>query len=87
MNGPRDNRAFGRLRAVAGSLDAAQHALALRPDSPEAYNNIAAAHSALGRWSEAIDAARRALALKPDFPLARNNLAWALSQQARTAPR
>lgn len=144
MNGLRNNRAFGRLRAIAaealvrlpgdpeaeaalkqadvglrelasaraavqltptadgwldlslrlynegdfpGSLDAAERALALRPDSPEAYNNIAAAHSALGQWALAIDAARRALALRPDFPLARNNLAWALSQQARTAPR
>jgi Flp pilus assembly protein TadD len=65
-----------------GSLDAARRVLQVQPNSAEAYNNIAAAHAALGQWAPAIEAARQALVLRPDFPLARNNLAWALSQQA-----
>ena len=70
-------------RDFAGSIDAARAALAIRADYAEAYNNIAAAHSALGQWAEAVAAAQRALAIKPDFPLARNNLSWALAQQAK----
>ncbi|MEX2269843.1 MAG: tetratricopeptide repeat protein [Vicinamibacterales bacterium] len=60
-----------------GSLDAARKALELKPDYPEAYNNIAASLASLGRWDEAIAAAREAIRLRPDYRLARNNLAWA----------
>ena len=65
----------------------AEEALRLRPDYAEAYNNIAAAHNALGEWDAGIAAAERAVALKPDFMLARNNLAHARSQKlAQAAP-
>jgi protein O-mannosyl-transferase len=67
----------------AGSIDAARHALALRADYAEAFNNLAAAHNALGQWNEGIEAATRALAIRPDFTLARNNLAWAMSQRGK----
>jgi len=63
-----------------GSIAAARDALALRADYAEAFNNIAAAHNALGQWNEGVAAARQALAIRPDFVLARNNLAWALTQ-------
>jgi tetratricopeptide (TPR) repeat protein len=67
----------------ASSLEAAREALKYRPDYAEAFNNVAAASNALGRWNDAIEAARKAIALKPDFPLARNNLAWATAELAK----
>jgi tetratricopeptide (TPR) repeat protein len=63
------------------SIVHARGALKLRPDYPEAYNNIAAANASLGRWNEAIAAADMALSLKPDFQLAKNNLDWARSHK------
>jgi tetratricopeptide (TPR) repeat protein len=58
------------------AIGAAQSALYLKPDYPEAYNNIGAAYASLGMWEPAIQAAQQALRLKPDFQLAKNNLAW-----------
>ncbi len=65
------------------SIAAARGALKLRPDFPEAWNNIAAADASMKRWDDAIAAAQKAVALKPDFQLAKNNLAWALSEKAK----
>ena len=64
------------------SIEAAQAALNLRPDYPEAWNNIAAAYNSMSRWTEGIQAAEQAIRLRPDYTLARNNLAWAQSQLA-----
>lgn len=66
-----------------GSIDAAKQALSLKPDSAEAYNNIAAGYASLRRWDDAIQAAREALRLRPDYPLARNNLAWAEAERRK----
>ena len=74
----------GRYREC---ISHAQAALERRPDYAEAYNNIAAAHNALGEWDAGIAAAERAVALKPDFPLARNNLAYAREQKRGTRSR
>ena len=63
------------------SIDDARSALKLRPNYPEAYNNIAAGYEAMHKWDDAIAAAREALRLKPDFTLARNNLEWSISQK------
>jgi tetratricopeptide (TPR) repeat protein len=63
------------------SIDDARAALKLRPDYPEAYNNIAAAYEAMHKWDDAIAAAKEAIRLKPDFQLAKNNLEWSISQQ------
>jgi hypothetical protein len=63
------------------SIAAAQSALRIDPNFAEAYNNMAAAHSALHHWNEAIEAAQQAVRLRPDFTLARNNLNWALEQK------
>jgi len=70
----------GRYRE---SADAARKALKLRPDFPEAWNNVAAADASMHHWDEAIAAAQRAIALKPDFQLAKNNLAWARGEKAK----
>jgi Flp pilus assembly protein TadD len=59
------------------SIAASRAALALRPNYPEAWNNIGAAYNKLGRYDEAAAACEQALRLKPDFELARNNLTYA----------
>ena len=59
------------------SIVAAQHALSLKPDYAEAWNNICAANNKLGRFEEAAAACEQALRVKPDFELARNNLQYA----------
>ncbi len=64
------------------SIAAARRALALDPNSAEAWNNVAAGNEALHRWDAAIAAAQKAVALRPGFQLARNNLAWSLQQKA-----
>jgi tetratricopeptide (TPR) repeat protein len=63
------------------SLAVATKAARLYPESPEAWNNIAANDEALHRWDAAIAAAQRAVALRPDFQLAKNNLAWSIAQK------
>ncbi len=56
-------------------VSAARHALKLRPNYAEAYNNIAAGYQGLHDWDASIDALRQALRIKPNYPLAKNNLA------------
>jgi len=63
------------------SLAAARKALKLKPESAEAWNNMAADYESMHRWNEAIAAAQKAIALRPDFQLAKNNLAWSVSQK------
>lgn len=72
-----------RVGRFAECIEAARQALALQPDSAEAYNNIAAGYAAMGRWDESIDAAQQALRLRPDFALARRNLAWAEQEREK----
>ena len=66
-----------REERYAESIAASRAALALRPNYPEAWNNIGAAYNKLGRYEEAAAACEEALRLKPDFQLARNNLQYA----------
>jgi len=65
------------------SLASAQRAIAQRPDYAEAFNNVAAAHLALGEWDDAIKAAEVAVRLNPRLQIAQNNLAWARQQKTR----
>jgi len=64
-------------------LDASQKAIQLRPNYPEAYNNMAAALIALHRGDDGIQALRQALRIKPDYEVAKRNLAWALEQKRK----
>ena len=66
-----------------GSIAAARKALAVRPDSAEAYNMLAASYNSMQQWDEAIQAGLQAVNLKPDFQLARNNLMWSLAQKTK----
>ena len=68
----------------AESIAASRAALALRPNYPEAWNNIGAAYNKLGRYEEGAAACEQALRLKPDFELARNNLQYA-REMAKTS--
>jgi glycosyltransferase involved in cell wall biosynthesis len=63
------------------TIDAANNALKLNPNSAEAYNNMSVAHKGLREWDLAIKAANTALKFKPDFELAKNNLRAALEEQ------
>jgi glycosyltransferase involved in cell wall biosynthesis len=53
----------------------ARRALALRPDYPEALNNLGIAHANRGRLAEAVASYRAAIALRPDYAEALINLA------------
>lgn len=55
-------------------------AVAVRPDSPVALNNLGLALGYRGRLQEAVDCLREALRIKPDLASAHNNLAMALAQ-------
>jgi protein O-mannosyl-transferase len=75
---------FYQAKEYRKSIEAAQLALARKPDYDAAFNNICAACNALGQWDKAIAAGEKALRLNPSSQLARNNLAWAKSQKAAT---
>jgi tetratricopeptide (TPR) repeat protein len=56
-------------------------ALELRPNYPEAHNNLGSALQAQGGLDEAVACYRRALELRPDYLEAHNNLGSALQAQ------
>jgi len=70
---------FYKQRDFRAAIRMGEIAVALKPDSAVAFNNLGAAHAELGEWQAAVNALETALRLQPDFPLARNNLAWARS--------
>ncbi len=55
------------------SIASGRKALALKPNSVKAYNNIGAAQGQLGLLNAGIDSERQALRIDPRFELARNN--------------
>ena len=73
---------FYQQRNFEESILAARQALQLKPDSWEAWNNIAASYNSEAKWDEGIKAAQEAVRLRPDSQLAKNNLAWAVQQKA-----
>ena len=72
---------YDRVGQYQDRIAAAKKALKLKPDYPEAYNNIAAAYEDMHQWDQAIEAAQAALKLRPDYQLAKNNLAYSLAQK------
>ena len=73
--------AYHQAKRYRDCIRAAQEALKLQPNFPEAYNNIAAAYEDLHEWDAAIAAASEAVRLRPDFQLAKNNLAYSEQQK------
>jgi protein O-mannosyl-transferase len=76
---------FYQQRKFGESITAARQALQLKPDSWEAWNNIAASYNSEAKWDEGISAAQEAIRLRPDSQLAKNNLAWALQQKQKAS--
>ncbi|MEJ2565282.1 MAG: sulfotransferase [Gammaproteobacteria bacterium] len=64
----------GQLGLLEEALGACREAIAIRPDFPEAYYNLARALQGLGRLQEAERAYREALRFRPGWPQALNNL-------------
>lgn len=58
-------------------IKASQQAIALKPNYPEAWNNIGTAYMALTQYNKAIEALQKAISLKPGYLLAKNNLVLA----------
>jgi len=82
-----ESLAFYQSKQYEQCILAARAALKLRPNYAEAYNNIAAANNAMGKWDEGIRAADEALRLNPNFVLARNNRQYAITQRDSAAKR
>jgi hypothetical protein len=76
---------IGVQRQNSGAFGEAEslyrQALALRPDSPEAWFDLGTVLDRVGKWDEAIAALRQAIRLQPDFPRAHWNLGAALLRQ------
>lgn len=64
-------------------IETARKALTLKPDFPEAYNNIGSAHIMLKQYDEALLALNKALSLDPNNQLAKNNIAWAEAEKKK----
>jgi len=56
-----------------------REALRIRPDFPEAHNNLGNALRSQGRLEESVAHCRQAVLIRPDFPEAHNNLGNALA--------
>jgi tetratricopeptide (TPR) repeat protein len=74
---------FYQQRKFDESITAARQALELKPDSWEAWNNIAAAYNSQAKWDDGIKAGQQAVRLSPGSQLAKNNLAWALGEKQK----
>lgn len=72
---------------VRGDFEAAikeyTRVVELRPDSPEAYNNLGVAQKRKGDLTSAADSFSNALKLKPDYSAAISNRGWVLAEQNR----
>lgn len=72
---------------VSGDYDSAVEEYArvvrLRPDLPEAHNNLGAALKKKGELGKAIESFGRSLSLKPDYTEALSNRGWAYLEQRR----
>ncbi len=60
-----------------------QKCLQIRPDDPEALNNIGIALGKQNKLDEAIEVYRKCLQIRPGYPEALNNLGIALSEQGK----
>lgn len=79
---------LGELFSANNGKDAIAHyeaALRLRPDYPQAHNNLGFELTRVGRAPEAIAHIEEAIRLRPDFTDANLNLGIALRQVGRTA--
>jgi Tfp pilus assembly protein PilF len=70
---------------IRGNFDAAiaeyKKVVELKPDFPQAYNNLGVALKRKGELAEAADNFNRALERKPDFGAALSNRGWTFAEQ------
>ena len=71
-------RELGRLNESEASY---KKAIKLKPDFPDAFNNLGLVLRELGRLNESEASYKKAIKLKPDFPDAYNNLSLTLLSQ------
>ena len=74
-------KGLGRIKEAESNY---RQAIALRPDLPEAYNNLGHLLQELNRWDEAEQNIRQALALRPEYADAHFNLGKALHVKGDT---
>ena len=86
--GTRNHLVYGNLAALCGMqgrfkevIELLRKALELKPNYPEAHNNLGNALKEQGNLDAAIASYKSALQLKPNYPSAHNNLGNALKQQ------
>jgi tetratricopeptide (TPR) repeat protein len=70
---------------IPEAIEYYQQALRLKPDYPEAHNNLGSALVDVGRLQEAIEQFKQSLRLNPDFAEAYFNLALAYAKIGRSA--
>ena len=70
-------------REYASAVEEYAGVTRLRPDSPEAYNNLGVALKKKGDLEKAAEGFRRALELSPAYGAAWSNLGWVYVQQGR----
>ena len=70
-------------RDWATAITAFRRAAELRPDFPDAWNELGFALRNQGRYADSLDAYHRALALRPDFPEALEYLGEAYVKMGR----
>jgi Tfp pilus assembly protein PilF len=72
---------------IHGDFDAAiaqyEKVVQLKPDFPQAYNNLGVALKRKGELRRAAESFNKALQLKPDYGAALNNRGWTLAEQSR----
>ncbi len=71
------------IELIEKGIASYRRALSLKPDYPEALNNLGAALKEQGKLDEAVVCYHRALSLKADYPEALNNLGVALKEQGK----
>ena len=65
---------YAQIENLDRAIDSYQHALLIKPDYPEGYNNFGVVLKNKGKLDEAIQVFKKALSLKPDYHEAYNNL-------------
>jgi len=71
---------YYRSRLFGACIVAAKDAIKLKPDFPEAWNNMCCAYNELKEYANAKAAGEEALRISPNWTLAQNNLKWSISQ-------
>lgn len=70
-------------RDYASAIEEYARVVALKPDSPEAHNNLGVAFRKKGDWEKALENFKRALDLRADYSEAWSNRGWVYIEQKK----